>query len=37
MAYVDLNPIRAGVASSVEGSEFPSISERIKQYKSHKQ
>ena len=35
MAYVDLNPIRAGIVSSVEDSEFTSISERIKQYKSH--
>jgi REP element-mobilizing transposase RayT len=35
MAYVDLNPIRAGIATSVEDSEFTSISERIKQYKSH--
>ena len=35
MAYVDLNPIRAGIASSVENSDFTSIQERIKQYKSH--
>jgi len=30
MAYVDLNPIRAGLAESVDKSEFTSISQRIK-------
>ena len=35
LAYVDLNPIRVGIASSVEDSEFASISDRIKQHKSH--
>ncbi len=32
-AYVDLNPIRAGVAKSLEKSDFTSIQERIKVYK----
>jgi len=35
LAYVDLNPIRAGIANSLEDSNFTSIQERIKQYKSH--
>lgn len=30
MAYVDLNPVRAGVSSSLEGSEFASISARLR-------
>lgn len=29
MSYVDLNPIRAGVASSIEESEFTSVYERL--------
>jgi len=31
MAYVDLNPIRAGMASALDESEFTSIEQRIKQ------
>ncbi|MDP2562837.1 transposase [Psychrobium sp. 1_MG-2023] len=37
MAYVDLNPIRAGAAQSLEQSDFTSIQERIKQFKSYQQ
>jgi REP element-mobilizing transposase RayT len=33
MAYVDLNPIRAGMCDSVEDQAFTSIVERIKQWK----
>ncbi len=29
MAYVDLNPVRAGIAKSLEGSDFTSIQERL--------
>ena len=36
MAYVDLNPIRAGIADSLQASDFTSIQERIIQYQSHK-
>lgn len=34
MAYVDLNPVRAGLADTPERSEFTSIYERIKQYQA---
>ena len=30
MAYVDLNPVRAGLASTLEGSDFTSIQERLR-------
>ena len=32
MAYVDLNPIRAGLSETLEGSDYPSIQERIRGY-----
>ena len=32
MAYVDLNPIRAGISDSLDTSAFTSISQRIEQY-----
>lgn len=35
MAYVDLNPIRAAIASNLEASDFTSIKERITQFKSY--
>ncbi len=34
MAYVDLNPIRAGISESLEESEFTSIQERLAAYQS---
>lgn len=37
MAYVDLNPIRANVAKSLDGSDFTSIQERIAHFKTYKQ
>ena len=36
MAYVDLNPIRAGIASTLEESTFTSVCERIQAVKKHK-
>lgn len=32
MAYVDLNPVRAGVADSLQESDFTSIQERLRRY-----
>ena len=37
MAYVDLNPIRAGVSHSLAASDFTSIQERIKQHNAYRQ
>jgi REP element-mobilizing transposase RayT len=35
MAYVDLNPIRAGIAKNVQESDFTSIQERFIQYNAY--
>ena len=35
MAYVDLNPIRAGISHTPETSDFTSIQERIQAYQQH--
>ena len=35
MSYVDLNPVRAGIASAPETSDYTSIQQRIKQWESH--
>jgi hypothetical protein len=35
MAYVDLNPVRAGLAETPEQSEYTSIKERTHQFKKH--
>ncbi len=35
MAYVDLNPIRAGITSNLSKSDFTSIQKRIAQYQSY--
>lgn len=37
MAYVDLNPIRAKIAKSIEQSDYTSIQQRVKQLKKAKQ
>ena len=37
MAYVDLNPIRAGIATTIEESDFTSIQQRLKKYQACQQ
>lgn len=37
MAYVDLNPVRAGIAQTPEASDFTAIQERIRQWKNKEQ
>ncbi len=36
MAYVDLNPVKAGKASSLEGSNFTSIQKRVGEFKRYR-
>jgi hypothetical protein len=35
MAYVDLNPVRAGIAKNVKDSDFTSIQERLIQFNAY--
>ncbi len=37
MAYVDLNPIRAGIAETAEASEYSSVSQRLEKARSSHQ
>ena len=36
LQYVDLNPIRAGIAKTLEGSDFTSVQDRIEDLKQAK-
>jgi len=36
MAYVDLNPVRAGISQCLEDSDFTSIQERIQAYQKNR-